>query len=62
VAGLLQAAQRHDLHQIADMQAVRRAVEADITGHDLLSGRLVQCLEIGALVEVAAFDQGLEEQ
>ena len=32
VASLLQFAQHHDAEQIADMQARRRAVEADIAG------------------------------
>ena len=34
VAGLLQAAQQHDLHQAADMQAVGGGVEADIGRND----------------------------
>ena len=36
VAGLLQPAQRHDLHQVADMKARRRAIEADIAGDAFL--------------------------
>ena len=35
VPGLLQAAQQHDLHQVADVERGRGRVEADIAGHDL---------------------------
>ena len=41
VAGLLKSAQHHDLDKRSDMEAVRRAVKADIGRNDLLSGALV---------------------
>ena len=53
VAMLLQPAQQHDLHQAADMQGIRRGVEADIAGDAALAGERVQRLQIGALVEIA---------
>jgi hypothetical protein len=34
VAGLLEAAQQHDLHEAADMQRRRGRIEADIARHD----------------------------
>ena len=37
VPGLLQAAQHHDLDQVADMEARRGGVEADIAGDDFLA-------------------------
>ena len=50
VAGLLQAAQRHQLHQAADVQARRRAVEADIGRHALLAEQRIQGLGVRAVV------------
>ena len=44
MAGLLQAAQGHELDEAADMQAGGRAVEADIGGHALLLEQSVQGL------------------
>ena len=42
VPGLLQFAQHHDAEQIADMQARRRAVEADIAGDGFGAGEPVE--------------------
>jgi hypothetical protein len=33
VTGLLQAAQQHDLHEIADVQAVRGGIETNVGGN-----------------------------
>jgi hypothetical protein len=49
----LQLAQHHDTKQIADMQAWRRTVKADITGYAFRSGQLVQCGFVRRLVDVA---------
>jgi hypothetical protein len=61
VAGLLQAAQHHDLDQAADVQGRRGGVEADIGRDDPAGGRRVQFLRMGDLVDIAARLQGLEE-
>ena len=57
----LQQAEDHDLHQAADMQAVGRAVEADIGGHGAITQRRVQRLGVGALEDEAAFGGFLKE-
>ena len=44
MAGLLQPAQGHQLHQVADMHRSGGAVEADIGGHALLGEQRVQVL------------------
>jgi len=54
VAGLLHPAQQHDLHQVPDMQRIRRRIEADIAGDRPLGRQGVQRLEVGALVDIAA--------
>jgi len=61
VAGLLQAAQHHDLDQRTDVQRRGGGVEADVGGDDPAGGRRVQFLRMGDLVDVAARLQGLEE-
>src|SRR5262245_19019580 len=54
VAGLLQLAQHHDAEQVADMQARRGAVEADIAGDALGSEQLVEAGFLGRLMDEAA--------
>ena len=55
VARLLQPVEHHDGQEVADVQRRRRAVVADI-GDDLaLGGQRVEAVEIGALVDEAAF-------
>ena len=61
VAGLLEAAQHHDLDQAADVQAGGRGVETDVAGDDPLRGRLVQFGRVGDLVDIAARLQRPEE-
>ncbi len=61
MAGLLQPAQHHDLNQAADMQAVGSGVEADVGHDDALGRRLVQRLQVGALVNVAALAEHAQE-
>ena len=61
VAGLLQAAQHHDLNQAADVKAGSGRVETDIAGHGLAGGQRVQALDISRLIEIAASGQGLYE-
>ena len=55
VAALLQPVQQHHGEEVADMQRRRGAVIADIGGGFALDGERVQPLEIGALVDEAAF-------
>jgi hypothetical protein len=61
VAAALQPAQDHDLHQAADMQAVGGAVEPDIGGRNPAHQALVERLEVGYLVNEAAFMDDAEE-
>ncbi|MEY4255382.1 MAG: hypothetical protein RLZZ141_609 [Pseudomonadota bacterium] len=61
MSGLLQPTQHHDRDQMADMQAVRRTVIADIGRHHALAGRLVQGFQIGALMDIATLLQDLQE-
>ena len=61
VAGLLEPAQHHDLHEAADMQAVGRAVEADVGGDAPLRGERVEPACVGALVDVAALVEHAHE-
>ncbi len=61
VAGALHQAQQHDAHQIADMQAVGGAVEADVGGDRLLGGQRIEAFEVGGLVEEAALHQLADE-
>ncbi len=60
-AGLLQQAQQHDLHQRADMERGRRAVEPDIGDEFPGCGLSVEPGEIRALMDVAARDQRGQE-
>jgi hypothetical protein len=55
MAGLLQPAQQHDRHQAARMQARRGAIESDISGNDAGCRQGIQGLDIGALMDEAAF-------
>ena len=61
VPGLLQAAQHHDLHQAADMQAVRGRIEADVRRHDSGPGSVVEAGGIGLLMNVAALIERAQE-
>ena len=54
VPGLLQPAQRHDLHQVADVEARRRAIESDIGGDAFLLDQRVEAFEVRALMQLAA--------
>jgi hypothetical protein len=54
VPGLLQAAEHHDLHQTADVEAWRGCVEADVTGDDLFLRQRVERLRVRQLMDVAA--------
>ena len=54
VAVPLQQAEQHDLHHVADMQAVGGAVEADIAADHAGAQCRIQRLAIGALVDEAA--------
>ena len=54
-AGLLEEPQQHRWHEVADMQAVRRAVIADIGREPPLVQRGIQLRLIRGLVDVAAF-------
>ena len=55
VAALLQPVQHHHGQEVADVQRPRGAVIADIGGGLSLRGKRVEALEIGALVNEAAF-------
>ena len=61
VAGLLEPAQQHDRHQVADMQAVGGAVVADIGRHRTLREPRIERREIGALMNKAAFGRDRQE-
>ena len=61
VAGLLEPAQQHDLHQAADVQRRRGRIEADIAGHDLPRSKRVERGRVGHLVDIAAFREHAEE-
>ena len=54
VAGLLQAAQQHDLYETADVQAVGRRIEADVGGNDAGLRACVEARGIGYLVDETA--------
>jgi len=61
VPGLLQPAQQHDLHETAHMQAVGRAIEADI-GRDRPGQAFgVERRGVGHLVDEAALLERAEE-
>ena len=55
--GPLQPAQQHDADQVADVQAVGGAVEADVGGEPAVGGERVDRLEVGRLVDEAARGQ-----
>ncbi len=50
-----------DLHEVADMKARRRRIEADVADDTALERRSVERLEIGRVVEVTAPDHGAQE-
>ena len=54
-------AQHHDLQQRADMQRIRRRVEADIGDKASLRRLAVELLDRGALVQEAAVDEPPQE-
>ena len=58
---LLQQAQQHDRQQAADMQTVGGAVVTDIGGHAAGAQPVVERVEIGALMDKAAFERGGEK-
>src|SRR4029453_19320384 len=51
---LLQLAQHHDAEQVADMEARRGTIKADIAGDALASEQLVQARLVGRLMNEAA--------
>ncbi len=57
VAGLLQPAQGHDLHQTAHVQTRGGGVKADVGRDRTGQGGLVQSLQVGGLVDMAALLQ-----
>ena len=61
VAGLLQPAQGHDLHQAADVQRGRGGVEADVGGDRAFQRGGVQAGDVARLVDVAALDEHADE-
>ena len=61
MAGALQPVEQHDLHQAADVQARRGAVEADVGGDDPLAQRSVERGLVGDLVDEAARSERVEE-
>ena len=61
MAGALHQAQQHDADEVADMQAVGGAVEADVGGDALARGQGVEPFEVGGLVEEAALHQLADE-
>ena len=60
MSGLLQAAQQHDLHQVADMQAVGRGIKTDIGRNHAGIQLCIQPGGICYLVQVAALAQCAE--
>src|ERR1700722_17248245 len=61
VTRLLQAAQQHDLHQAADVQAVRGGVKSDISRENTRARPPVESRGIGLLMDVAALGQRAQE-
>src|SRR5207253_10798144 len=61
VSRLLQAAQRHDLRQIADVQARRGAVETDVADNLLIAQALVERGSVGAIVILPPRRKRLQE-
>src|SRR5215813_6893243 len=58
VPALLEQPQQHDADQAADVQTVSCTVIADIAGDAAAAEPLVERLEIGTLMNKAAFDSG----
>jgi hypothetical protein len=61
VAGFLQPAQHHDLHQGTRMEAWRRRIETDIAGDAPAMRGLVERLGIGHLMHETALRQHIEK-
>jgi hypothetical protein len=61
VSGLLEAAQQHDLHQAADMQAVSRGIESYIGRYHFGARTGVQRGAVGDLMDIAPFAQNRQE-
>ena len=61
VARLLEPAQQHDRHEVADVKARRGRVEADVAGDDLPLRQRVERRGIGHLMDVAALVEQAEE-
>lgn len=61
MAGLLQAAQRHQLYQVADVHAAGRAVKTDIGGDPFLAEESIEILWRRAVMIGAAFEERAEE-
>ena len=59
--GLLQPPQGHQLHEIADMHALRCAVEADIGGDPFFQEECVEILRSRAIVVGATLDKRAKE-
>ena len=62
VPAFLEQPQQHDADQAADVQTVRRAIVADITGDAPVAEALIERLEIGALMDEAAFDRSRKKR
>jgi len=60
--GLLQPAQQHDRDEAADVQAGCSAVETDVRRQRLLAGERVERIEVGALMQIAAVEDGAHER
>jgi len=58
VSAFLEQPQQHDADEAADVQAVCGTVVADVTGYASAAESLIERLEIGALMDEAAFDCG----
>ena len=61
VPRLLQPAQQHDRHQIADMQRRRRRIEPHIGRHHLPPRQRIEPAGIGDLMNIAALVEQLEQ-
>jgi hypothetical protein len=60
-AGLLQPAQHHDRHEVADVKTLRRAIESDIAGDGAGDGERIEALGVGKLMDEAALGQCAQE-
>jgi hypothetical protein len=61
MACLLQAPERHELDEVSNVEAGRRAVEADIGGYPLLKEQGVQVLRRRAVMIGAALHEDAEK-